>query len=40
MSDIKGPLIMFAFALAVILAAGLIDNRCEPIFSLMVGGCR
>ena len=40
MSAIKGPAIAFAFALAVIVAAMAIDNRCEPLFALMVGGCR
>lgn len=40
MSEIRGPALAFIFALGVIAAAALLDNRCEPLFALMVGGCR
>ena len=40
MIEIRGPVIAFAFTLAVIALAMALENRCEPIFALMVGGCR
>jgi hypothetical protein len=40
MSEIRGPALAFLTALGAIALASLLDNRCEPLFALMVGGCR
>lgn len=38
--DLWGPLVLFGCAVLICTAALLIDNRCEPLFAAMVGGCR
>jgi hypothetical protein len=40
MRDIIGPMIAFAFAIAVCVAALAVENQCEPVFATMVGGCQ